>query len=148
VTDKLALMGVIAKFTSLADGTTRYMIDVPQEYDIAAMHRVGLKVALAQLGETTPPKAKPKQHFDELTPAQQAGILCNDPEFRDFLAEEYGGRPSDSASAAACVRDYCGIESRAALTENEAAAAKWRGLMESYRSWQMGQRYGEVAPIG
>lgn len=43
----IAITGTIAKFMSLADGTIRYMIDVPREHDLSEMHRVGQVVALA-----------------------------------------------------------------------------------------------------
>ena len=73
-------------------------------------------VAIARLSQDAVPETpkalpqveKPKRSWDDIPYPQQAGILCEDPRFLEFLAEfwpeafKYGQR-----DAASVVREYC-----------------------------------------
>lgn len=79
--------------------------------------------------------AKEKKRFDEMAPAQQAGILCNELAFRVYLNE----RPdvefpcSTPEEAAFIVRELCEVNSRADITPTN---VKWSSLVLAYRIWQ------------
>ena len=73
--------------------------------------------------------------WDALGPEKQAGVLCNEEAFRNFLTEKV--TPCDSAdSAAKIVRGLCNITSRAELATNTTAASRWREIVAEYRAWQ------------
>lgn len=83
------------------------------------------------------PATKPKKHWDDYSPSQQAGIVCNDHRFDDWLGgpapearwdgETIAAAP-DFTSAADYVRWYCGVSSRSDLDTNPEAAKRWREL--------------------
>lgn len=68
------------------------------------------------------PATKPKKHWDELKPSQQAGMMCGKPEFIAWT----GG--VTEADATFFVRDACHVKSRAELDTNPEAAKRWREL--------------------
>jgi len=70
--------------------------------------------------------------WHELAPAQQAGILCNDPSFRQFLERTTDYTHADHALM---VRQICGVESRADIRPGTPATDKWRKLVSDYRGW-------------
>lgn len=78
-----------------------------------------------------------KKSWDEILPSQQAGILCNEPLFWNFLTKR-NGKPIECVSEAATwVRQYCKVNTRADLTnQSPAALAKWRELVVDYRLWE------------
>ena len=81
--------------------------------------------------------APTRQRFDDLPPAQQAGILCNDPRFQRFAAIRCG-MPNQlfTASAAAhYLRDCCQIESRRALATSQAALTRFQTLRTEFDAW-------------
>lgn len=71
--------------------------------------------------------------WDELTPTQQAGILCNEASFLTFLRETKGQSIADSASY---VRAYCLVTSRSQIRSNHPSGKLWRELVAEYRAWQ------------
>ena len=103
----------------------------------------------AQARGAAEPATKPKRHWDDYSPSQQAGIACqnesfsrwvraNAPETRwdgQYVMERAGGR----YGAADEVRWYCGVASRAELDTNPDAAARWREL---YGRFEADTRYG------
>lgn len=137
-----AIYSQVAGCRTMADRSIRLTLDLPAEHFEPWMMEVGVSVGIAPLKITTPPKAKPKKHFDELTPAQQAGMLCNDPDFQDFLTV------ADPDEAAAKVRKICDVDSRSVLTDNDEARSTWNKLVDEYRGWQAEQRYGEFPEAG
>jgi hypothetical protein len=93
-------------------------------------------VAFAQIGDdeqpTEQPKPeRPKRKFDELTCAEQAGILCADPKFQQWL----GVLPDSDgeAHAAETVRDLCDVTSRSLIGKTGASMQKWTRLVTNYR---------------
>jgi hypothetical protein len=79
----------------------------------------------------------PRRSFDDLIPAQQAGIMCNDPRFQQFV----GARTIDAtvkvlpAAAAEYVRTICKITSRRDLNTCPAALAQFNALRTEFDAW-------------
>lgn len=78
-----------------------------------------------------------RKRFDDMDPAQQAGILCNDPRFQKFAASRCGmrGQQFSASAAAQYLRDCCQIESRKQLTTSEAAQQKFQILRTEFDAW-------------
>ncbi|MGJ8561712.1 MAG: hypothetical protein ACSHX3_15890 [Litorimonas sp.] len=75
--------------------------------------------------------------FNEMKPAKQAGILCNDPQFQKFAAIR-SGLPDTKFSASAAaqyLRDACNINSRRDLNTDTAAETKLQALRTSFDAW-------------
>ena len=77
------------------------------------------------------------QRFDELPPAQQAGMLCNDPRFQTFAARRCGvpNKQFNSSAAAEYLHDCCQIDSRKALNSDAAARQKFQTLRTEFDAW-------------
>lgn len=80
--------------------------------------------------------------FTELKYSQQAGILCSDPAFHQFLEmyspddwRDYASLPDPKFRAKLCVRRLCGVDSRADILPDTPAAAHWQQIVQSYRGW-------------
>lgn len=126
----------------------QFVVEIPIEQAAEMVRMFGVpvpdkpvRVAVARLEEapqieaTAEPAANSNGHrsWRDLTPAQQAGIRCNEPAFQKFLREEGDSAVNDDAAAASYVRLACGVHSRAHLTGN--AANKWRELEAKYQAW-------------
>ena len=75
---------------------------------------------------------RPKQSWESMSRAQQAGILCADPRFQQWLSID---PDEDGATyAAETVRAMCGVPSRAKLDADPRAANKWDALVSKYRA--------------
>lgn len=97
--------------------------------------------AMVEVGDDELPKlAKPKADWQDVTPAAQAGIRCDEPMFRAFLNEvrQYG--PRDANEAADAVRDICGVKSRSELSSNHKARVIWHQLDQQYQAWKIAER--------
>jgi hypothetical protein len=101
--------------------------------------------AIARLQE---PKSKPekpqseKKRWEDMTAAQQAGVLCGDAAFVKFLDGRYANITiRDSGSAAVAVRDICGVLSRSEIDSQPTAKARWDLLVAEYRAWQREPEY-------
>ena len=107
--------------------------------------------ALARLKPGSAPKEerqtapKEKRSFSEMSRSQQAGILCNDPSFHEFLRQQREAfwvltseYLPDDKRAAQCVRNICSISSRSALDVSGPLEAKgyWDGLNRDYLRWK------------
>lgn len=82
--------------------------------------------------------------WSDLSPAQQAGIRCNEPAFWKFLnGDGYGDLGDDTdvvqdaSKAATYVRLICGVRSRADISKSPAALASWKDLEARYSVWLM-----------
>jgi hypothetical protein len=122
-------------------------IEVPEEYGEAIVRAFGwptrvkpLSVAVARLegpGEqpkSPEPREEPKR-FYELTPAQQAAILCKEEDFAEFLKTTVPHKFCKTDPVGA-VRDYCEVESRSEIKEGTEAGRRWREILNRYRHWQ------------
>jgi hypothetical protein len=123
-------------------------IHVPEEYALKVIEAFGwptmvapVHVAIARMGE--PEKAAPaevpkeRRKWDELSIAQQAGIMCGEKGFQRYISEALNKRPDevDTDAAATYVRTLCGVNSRAHIEGNETAERKFRALRISYDNW-------------
>ena len=81
------------------------------------------------------PQEEERRKFEEMPRSQQAGMLCQDKPFQQWLG------CFDSGQAAMEVRIRCGVESRSDLdhTDMDIAIALWDKLVADYRS-KMGLR--------
>lgn len=76
--------------------------------------------------------ASTRRRFADLRPSQQAGILCNDERFRDWLG--IGSHHEDwRERAAAFVRIECGLASRSELDTHPNARSQWDEMVRRYR---------------
>ena len=80
---------------------------------------------------------RPRRHFDDMPPAQQAGILCNDTRFQKFAATRCGmpGEQFSASAAAEYLRNVCQIESRRQLSTNPVAAQSFQALRTEFDAW-------------
>lgn len=81
----------------------------------------------------TPSEVKERKPFHTLPRSQQAGILCADWRFGEWLSKRFKTPVKDDAAAAAVVRSYCEIKSRADLDSNTYAADGWDRLVTQYQ---------------
>ena len=73
--------------------------------------------------------------------SQIAGYLCTQEEFRLWVTETYGEPCHDKDEAAQWLREATGVESRAYLDSNEAAAEIFRDIIREYDRYK--QQPGE-----
>ena len=78
-----------------------------------------------------------RQKFDNLVPAQQVGILCNDDRFRRFAAIRSGfpGDDFTQTAAAEYVRQVCRVESRKQLNSDWNALNRFNQLRTEFDAW-------------
>src|SRR3990167_1398519 len=74
----------------------------------------------------------PAAKWSTLTPAQQAGILCNDPAFEKFMSEVHNFTHAD---VPLMVRQHCNVDSRKDILPDSYAGRRWRELVSDYRAW-------------
>lgn len=79
--------------------------------------------------------SRTRRTWGELSPAQQAGLLCGDPMFQQFLYERGETTTPDKDEAAEAVRVICSVMSRKEITPQN---SWWRDLVADYRNWQRG----------
>jgi hypothetical protein len=126
-------------------------VEVPEEYGEAIVRAFGwptrvkpLPVAVARLegdGEQLKqPERRPEpRRFDDLSPAEQAGIVCKDPNFAEFLRTTppyMGAMLNPDWNPEDMVRDCCGVKSRKDIEEGTEAHRQWRVILSRFRRWQ------------
>ncbi len=94
---------------------------------------------LAAVQEPIKPRhGTPKRTWDEIPPAQQSGIRCNDEEFAIWLIHRWPQQVGMDGIVG-FVRNYCNIQSRAELATNPGAAEKWRKLDQQFMARHMAE---------
>jgi hypothetical protein len=75
--------------------------------------------------------------FSQMRPAQQAGILCNDPQFQKFAAIRSGLPDTKFCASASAqyLREVCKIDSRRELNTDAAAQSNFAALRTSFDAW-------------
>ncbi|MDE4272983.1 hypothetical protein PXK58_00770 [Phaeobacter gallaeciensis] len=75
--------------------------------------------------------------FCNLPAPQQAGMLCNDPQFRRFAAVRSGFPDTElnTAAAAEYLRQCCRIDSRRDLATNPTARDRFNILRTEFDGW-------------
>jgi hypothetical protein len=125
-------------------------VEVPEEYAAALIAAFGwptrvrpVAVAIAKLaGEVEPPaRVQPKkEHWAEMAPSKQAAILCQEPGFRDFMADKSTFIRHGTLAVEEGVRAACRVSSRSEITPGSDAERLWRGLMIEYGAWLRARR--------
>ncbi len=78
------------------------------------------------------------KNWHEMSPAQQAGLLCAKLSFQNFMREFSASEkwPGDAKTAeevtAGHVRRYCGVTSRSQIAEHNKV---WKEIVSDYRAW-------------
>lgn len=105
-----------------------------QRYQVAAVALNDDDTAKEPESQARPARAK--RSWDEMSPAQQAGMLCQDESFRKYLRTEYRSSISTTDEAARFVREYCGVASRSQINVHDTTANDcWQVLARNYRAW-------------
>lgn len=85
------------------------------------------------------PKANKAEtrRFHDLPNAQQAGMLCNDEQFRTFAGQQFlSSKVQVSPTATAeFIRRHCGVDSRRDLDTDDAASRKFQTLRTEFDAW-------------
>lgn len=130
-------------------GQAQFVFEVPLDKADAALKALGglprpdqeTWVGVARLKGAEPiaiPAPKERKRFDELTPAAQAGMRCQDEKFVEFLHDrnpDWLADGSDDDEAAQMVRQICGVESRSELNSDAIALSRWKGLEADFQTW-------------
>lgn len=140
--------------------SVRLIVEVPEEYGEAIVRAFGwptrvkpVSVAVARLegdGEQIKqPERQPEpRHFDDLSYAEQAGIICKDPDFKEFLQStapyKNAGNFIEGWTPEALVRSCCGVQSRADIKEDNKAGRQWRIILNRFRRWQDERNRNEI----
>lgn len=125
----------------------QFIFEVPSENADRAMAILGgvskadkeVWVAIARLDprraqQQNPAKADEPEKED-LT--RQAAIFCGDTMFQAYLRSLGHPTVKDSETAAAIVREMCGIESRRELNTDDDAARAWRIIVGQFKLWKV-----------
>jgi hypothetical protein len=143
--------GIVAMKNVGYDASVHLTIAIPQELGAAIVAAFGwpttrnpIPVAVARLEGSEEQLKRLEQQpgvrrFYEMTPAEQAGILCKDPEFTEFLqttAPYKDVEPFFAYTTEDQVRHICGVQSRADIKEGTEAHRQWRVILERFRRWQ------------
>lgn len=148
MTDRAVIQGSLVDVRNVNQHKcVRMLIDVPAEYAPKVMEAFGwptmanpIPVAIAHLQEPSKQATdKPARQWGDISRAQQAGIACNEPDFRRYLALDCDGiLMFDLDMAADDVRQRCGVQSRSELDRNKDAGRKWDRLYSDYQMWRAG----------
>jgi hypothetical protein len=91
---------------------------------------------------------KERTPWDALKKAQQAAIVCNEPEFWQWLHSQCpSARAVDANEAAEYVRFRCEVLSRKDLDADESAGQRWNELHGEFKRWRadmVGQQQAEA----
>ncbi|KZX99917.1 MULTISPECIES: hypothetical protein [unclassified Sulfitobacter] len=81
---------------------------------------------------------RPHTTFDDLPLPQQAGILCNEPQFQKFAGIRCMGVDNGLTATASAeyLRTVCRVASRRELDTNPVAAQRFAALRTEYDAWR------------
>lgn len=81
--------------------------------------------------------APTRLRFDEMPPSQQAGIMCNDPRFQQFVGAHTieSGVTIAASGCAEYISTICNINSRRDLNTNQDAHNKFQSLRTEFDAW-------------
>lgn len=104
--------------------------------DEQPIHPAEKESAPARPDQIAPKPDRAKRDWRDLPPAQQAGILCDQPIFSAYLKEQRPDDWSESPDPVDCVYLICGISSRAELGTNAKARVIWHQLDSAFQAWK------------
>lgn len=143
MTDHKVIRGTYADFKIIKTrSVAQFIVEMPIEHAESAIRTFGIPngqdeqwVAVAAL-ETLPIV----RNEDAEKAVQQAGILCGNQEFGNFLIEEMGMadiKPSNPESVAEALRSICNVESRKEFHRDGQALKTFQTLHGEYNKWLM-----------
>lgn len=172
--DILTVHGVVARIIDVpSQGITYMRIEVPIEYHAELTRQFyGKPVILARAGDAmkgapygpmiagASSPEPPRPTIKAPSPAElpkggklsvDAAMICGDQAFMHYAYQQETGDlcgrdqefgPDDAAQF---MRSFCGVDSRAMLDHDAAAASQFRHLMVEYRTWRLRQpEYGDA----
>lgn len=83
---------------------------------------------------SVPEPVRAPQHWDNMTPAAQSGMLCHEMSFQKFI-KELGYPCSGNESARSFVIKHCRVKSRADIVRGDKSNDYWMDLVAKYRAW-------------
>ncbi|WP_372393735.1 hypothetical protein ABMY26_00465 (plasmid) [Azospirillum sp. HJ39] len=109
---------------SAAPGTRFLLVAVELDDDDRPRSRIGANIG------------RPGQVYEDMLPSAQAGMLCGNPTFHEFLTAMFGEpiMSREDASDAVCL--HCGVDQKRELATNLDAGRKWVALDDDYRHWR------------
>lgn len=132
--------------------------DVPNELAIADLGSRYI-IALVEIGDDETPKQREeparishqpagieppaRRSFDDLPASTQAGILCGDANFHEFIRMNKPDRwrflneGTDTERAALILRSLVGVTSRSEIKPGTKAFDAWRDILREYNDWEM-----------
>lgn len=119
----------------------RLILEVPIEHEAETFQKIGFPGSHGDvwcaIARTIPPQERTEPPPKPSHAVREAGILCGDPEFWEFLTDMWGTAPVESeAVAASYVRKQCGVESRRDITPGSEAEKRWGRLILDYGQWR------------
>ena len=118
---------------TMADGTLRLTVDIEPRHSQAAFALFGAPGTPMALAALKSAKAEPAPKGGPL--AQWVAMRCGEAAFQRWLQDTYSAQWQDAHGdtpakwAASTVRAVCGIESRAELDSNDAAAKRFHAVI-------------------
>ena len=96
-------------------------------------------IALITEEAATRPTKKPRRPMSEVPRSQQAGILCKDDQFHQFLERLYDITIADNDDPTICaaefVCNFCKVDSRTQLDSEPDRGNVWDGLRAQFDAW-------------
>lgn len=100
-------------------------------------------IAPLKSAEREETRDKPKHDWNDLPPATQAALRCNQPVFQAFLREAMNyASVKDEDSAAVALRHICVIKSRSELSIDHRKRVLWHQLDSQFSDWLAKERVG------
>lgn len=143
---------------TLSDGTVRFLVEVDPAFANDAFALFGMPGAPIAIARLQPEAALEAQQEATIAAieadkpkggelAKLAGMFCQQAEFRVWARGAFDWYPVgalDADDAAACIREVCGIESRAELDHNEGAAEQFHErIRRPYVEWRKARGLNE-----
>lgn len=124
-------------YRSRVDGTIVLSVEIEPRYRAEALALFGMPGTPMALAALKSQSSKPeRKEVGEL--CRWAAIRCGEPEFQRWMAEvhHWKGIPVTEEHCADAIRNECGIQSRAELDTNPAAAgALHEKIRKPYAAW-------------
>jgi len=137
------------KLNQLQDGTWKLTLTIhPEDITMLANASMGQQfmcvLAPVNGGEPAQIEAKPvkeSRDWKDLKYVEQAGILCGQPEFLEFITLRFPDfhvtfKGSDNEACAELIRAKCNIKSRKELDTNIIAQGAFRSILKQYLQWK------------
>ncbi len=95
-------------------------------FGIAPLQQLEDHAALLDELDDPLPAPSPRQVAPDKMLAQQAGMVCKDPQFWDFMGA------SDEAGVVEAVRKACGVRSRSEIKPGTMSGEIWEGMYQDF----------------